>query len=484
MPFFAERLKVFITLSVVLVLGFFSVICASYWVSRNAVLNEIASQTLPQTGDSVYSEIQKDLLRPVFISSQMAHDTFLRDWMLAGELDQAQVVRYLKEVKEKYGAVSSFLVSDKTHHYYYPQGILKTVQEGDARDAWYFRARALSVDYETNVDADMANNDTVTVFINHQVKDYSDKVIGVTGVGLTLGKVAQDLQQYQNRFGRRVFFVDQAGMIVLSAQQLPDSERAIRQNPGIQAIADQILASGTESTQLQYRRGTTTVLLNSRYIPELSWYLVVEQDDTEGMRQVRRVLWVNVAIGCLVTALVLFLALMTVKRYQKTMENAASHDALTGLFNRHTLDLIFSQLLRDADRYKKPLSAILFDIDLFKKINDQYGHLKGDEVLRTVAELVSQTARNNDVLVRWGGDEFLLLLKDCPREEAVTVAEKIRKVVSTHMFSFKGKDEFITLSISVAQHHANETDTRFFARLDESLYLAKSNGRNKIIISA
>ena len=100
------RLLILLTL----VAGFVATSLASYLASRNAIEHGIADQTLPLTGDNIYSEIQKDMLRPVFISSLMAHDTFVRDWILAGEANPAQIVRYLAEVKKKYGAITSFLV--------------------------------------------------------------------------------------------------------------------------------------------------------------------------------------------------------------------------------------------------------------------------------------------------------------------------------------------------------------------------------------
>lgn len=483
MPVFSEKFRVLAWLSVILLVGFMSTSLVGYLVSRNAIRHGIASQALPQTGDNIYSEIQKDLLRPVFVSSQMAHDTFLRDWMLNGEKDHTQVVRYLREVKEKYGTITSFLVSEKSKKYYFAGGILKTVKESDERDAWYFNARSMPKDYETNVDFDMANNNMITVFINHKVMDYKGNYIGITGVGLMLNKVAQTLQSYQNRFGRRIFFVDKQGQIILAAQPLPRGERTIQARAGIRDIAAEILNSGIQSTQLEYTRESTTVLVNSRFIPELGWHLVVEQDETEEMRPVRRVLWLNIAISLAVTLLVLAIALYTVNRHQSRLEVMATHDALTGLLNRQALDLVFPQLLRDADRNRKPLSAILFDVDFFKNVNDKYGHLTGDAVLRSIANLALEAVRSNDVTVRWGGEEFLLLLKDCPLDEATVIAEKLRQRIANHDFKLDSTLGSLTVSLSVGQYIVQESQDRFFVRIDEALYRAKEGGRNQIAVS-
>ena len=167
----SEKYRLLAWLSFILVAGFLTTSIGAYVVSSHAIRDGITHDALPLTGDNIYSEIQKDLLRPVFISSLMAHDTFLRDWILGGERDVGQIKRYLKEVKEKYGAMSSFLVSERSRKYYYADGVLKTVRPESVADKWYFRVRAMKAPYEINVDYDMANRNTMTVFINYRVFD-------------------------------------------------------------------------------------------------------------------------------------------------------------------------------------------------------------------------------------------------------------------------------------------------------------------------
>src|SRR5450830_1188247 len=129
MRVFPERFRLLAWLGILLVTGFVTTIAASYIVSRDAIRQSVVEQALPLTSDNIYSEIQKDILRPVFISSLMASDTFLRDWIINGEQDKNQIARYLKQVKDKYHTITSFLVSENTRHYYYAGGLLKTVSE-------------------------------------------------------------------------------------------------------------------------------------------------------------------------------------------------------------------------------------------------------------------------------------------------------------------------------------------------------------------
>ncbi len=149
-----DRRSLLLILSVLLFSGFFATTLFSYFVSKHAIRDAIIGQDLPLTSSNIYSEIQKDLVRPVLISSTMAHDTFLRDWVLKGESNVDEMARYLNEMKERYGAFSSFFVSDKSAIYYTGKGVLKHISPNEPRDAWYYRVRNMKQDYEINVDPD------------------------------------------------------------------------------------------------------------------------------------------------------------------------------------------------------------------------------------------------------------------------------------------------------------------------------------------
>jgi diguanylate cyclase (GGDEF)-like protein len=482
MRIFAEKYKLLGWLSVVLVVGFLGTSITGYVVSRDAIRQGVAEQTLPLTGDNIYSEIQKDLLRPVFISSLMAQDTFVRDWVIGGETDVAPIQRYLKEIKQRYNTVSSFFVSERTHKYYYADGILKDISENDPRDKWFFRVRDLKEPYETNVDPDFANRDTLTIFINYRLLDYDGKFIGVTGVGLTIDTVTRILDSYQSRFHRAVYFVDKDGNVVLTGKSMKKLQGSIRKLPGIGDIAPRILTREPAPTRLEYKLDQATILVNSRFIPELGWYLVVEQNVSNDVKPVQDVFMLNLAISAFITLLVLATILLAVNHYQRRLEYVATTDSLTGLLNRQAFEILFHQALLDVDRHGKPLSAILFDIDLFKNINDSHGHLAGDQVLHTIGQLARKAVRENDIVARWGGEEFMILLRDCPLEVACKVAENLRSAIEQHDFRL-GDDAPVTVSLGVAEYALQETQSSFFLRADRALYVAKVGGRNRIHVS-
>ncbi len=479
MKFIAEKTRLIVWLGVILALGFLTTSVLGFLASRNSVRTNIIEQGLPQTGDNVYSEIQKDILRPIAISAQMAQDTFMRDWLLSGERDPRQVVRYLDNIKQKFNANTSFLISERTRTYYYGAGVLKKISETNPLDAWYFRVRTMQQPYETNADPDKANRDTMTIFINYRVLDYAGQYIGVTGVGITLSTMRGVIQSIEKRFQRRVYFTDQSGEITLANPAEQNLRGSIRDLPGLSSIAGQILGGTAKPVQLMYTRGGDTIQVNSRFIPELHWHLIVEQDEAEAIRPFTRLLGVNLAVSTLATVLVLGLTFLTVNRYQRRLEHVAMTDPLTGIANRQMGESLLDQAFKDVRRTHQTLSLLLFDIDHFKRINDRHGHPAGDAVIRTVAQLARNAVREGDVVARWGGEEFLVLLKECKLEEALEVAEKIRAAIASHDFGLSA--EPVTVSLGATQRTPNELWAAFVARSDKALYAAKDAGRNRVV---
>jgi len=463
-------------LSLLLITGFLITSLASYLVSRSSLRAQLSQNELPITSDNIYSEIQRDLLRPIFISSLMSTDTFLRDWVLQGEQDPQKIAQFLREIQDKY-KTTSFFVSEKSRLYYHAGGILKKVSPTEERDEWYFRVREMTSDFEINVDPDMANHDAMTVFVNYRVFDYDNNFIAATGVGLTVNAVKDLIESYQQKYGRNIFFVDTSGAVKLYGSTFPAENTSLYEMDGISSIADEILSAGAKS--LHYKRDGKRVYLNSRFVKEFGWYLIVEQADDRVVRNILHALLVNLLICSVITAVVIFLTNMTISTYQKRLEIMATTDKLTGIFNRQSFDVLFTQTIKDALRKDAFFSVILIDLDHFKQINDTYGHLTGDAVICHVTKVFGEIIRSSDVLCRWGGEEFIVLLKECHLDDAYIMAEKIRTAVNASPTLHNGIDIPITVSSGVAEYHAPEEGDSLLARVDTSLYCAKKNGRDR-----
>lgn len=467
--------------SLLLVCGFLVTSLASYFVSRSSLRKEIEENTLPLTSDNIYSEIQRDLLRPIFISSLMASDTFVRDWVLDGERDPDRMIRYLREIQARYGTFTSFLVSEKTRIYYQTNGILKQVDPDEPRDRWYFRVRKMQPEHEINVDPDMANRDTMTIFINYKVHDYDGNYIGATGVGLTVNAVKTLIDDYQGKYGRNIFFVDLEGNVVLSSIGFKGKGGRLREMAGLKDMVDRI--THADQLTLSYERDGKTVHLNTRYIKEFDWILLVEQTEEEAIRQINRALFANLGICALITMIVLLVTHRAFLGYQKTVETLASTDHLTGACTRNIFGSLFNHARLECRRSGKPLSVVLFDLDFFKRINDTFGHLTGDAVLKEVSRRVKEATRSSDMFFRWGGEEFLLLLQDCDEENAFRIAETLREKIEDPSLQFGEVEIRMTASFGVTQYIPDEEVDQLFIRVDEALYAAKTAGRNRSEIS-
>ncbi len=163
------------------------------------------------------------------------------------------------------------------------------------------------------------------------------------------------------------------------------------------------------------------------------------------------------------------------------LNRLATTDSLTGAWNRRYFEQAAAFEIARHDRYGEAgLALVLFDLDHFKRINDQHGHPVGDQVLVELTQRVRHRLRATDILARWGGEEFVVLLPHCDRDQAVTLAEKLRRLIAAEPFPGAGA---LTASFGVAAYLAEETLATWIQRVDEALYAAKAGGRDQVRVA-
>ncbi|HEX2877235.1 MAG TPA: GGDEF domain-containing protein [Polyangiaceae bacterium] len=168
-------------------------------------------------------------------------------------------------------------------------------------------------------------------------------------------------------------------------------------------------------------------------------------------------------------------------KYHEEIYRMTIVDGLTQIHNKRALFEALEKELMRARRYERDLSLLMFDIDFFKRINDQYGHLAGDHVLRELARIVQERIRREEVFARYGGEEFVILLPETPLPGAAALAESLRARVANHAFVFQGERIPVTVSIGTALLGENDkVASDLIQRADEKLYEAKRGGRNRV----
>jgi diguanylate cyclase (GGDEF)-like protein len=195
----------------------------------------------------------------------------------------------------------------------------------------------------------------------------------------------------------------------------------------------------------------------------------------------------NVAAGCVVLGLLLWrwlpAAITERSRLDETateLRRIAAVDGMTGLFNRRHFDALAAAEWERFRLHRRPLSLLLVDIDFFKSVNDRHGHGVGDRVIIQVADACKDQERKSDIVARFGGEEFALLLPDTEIRAAVAAAERLRDMVSRHVLALPDENVAVTVSIGVAEAREGSALDAMLAEADRALYQAKRAGRNRV----
>jgi diguanylate cyclase (GGDEF)-like protein len=469
-------------LTILLIFSFTFTSLISYNVTRTALTSDSKNVILPLISDNIYSEIQKELLQPIHNSSIMANDEFLVNWVQSGEQDEEEIVRYLQRIRERYGYFSAFFVSAITKNYYYYDGILKQISPEDDHDIWYYNFVRLGREYDLDVDNDEATNGTMTIFINHRLEDSKGNFLGVTGVGLQMSTMGETLESYRERFGHLIYMIDSDGLIQIHPDQDLILKTNIRDFDGLSLLGQEILQKDSETHYYAYNTHSGEVTLSARYFPDMDWYLIVEQDQTQTLGKAREHLITNIAIGLIVTILVIVLVIIVLNMFISKLEIYATKDEMTGLYNRRKMDELLLREIAFAMRYGDPLSLMILDIDQFKSVNDTYGHHAGDNYLKGMCAVLQAEVRTVDFLGRWGGEEFIVLLPKTKIEEAKELAERLRKAVEEIKIESGRGLISRTISVGIVSPKLAKLDVdEMIRQADEAMYRAKQAGGNQVV---
>ncbi|ADO84605.1 diguanylate cyclase (plasmid) [Ilyobacter polytropus DSM 2926] len=185
-------------------------------------------------------------------------------------------------------------------------------------------------------------------------------------------------------------------------------------------------------------------------------------------------------IGLMTISTVTILSFMNQRKIRSTISDKSMHDHLTGLYNRHYLELNLDTLIKKSLAFDKEISIAFIDLDNFKNINDKYGHKRGDEVLEFMGKLIKSSIRETDNAIRYGGDEFIILYQDTSTEKALEITERINTKMKKNDFLYENK---ISISSGIVSYQKNENWKELINRADKAMYDSKKSGKDKISIA-
>lgn len=165
----------------------------------------------------------------------------------------------------------------------------------------------------------------------------------------------------------------------------------------------------------------------------------------------------------------------------KKLDELATFDVLTGAYNRRKFEHYVGISIEHREAFQCPFSIIMYDIDFFKRINDNHGHKNGDRILQELTAVVKGLLENEDKIFRWGGEEFIILLPERSLEDAYQMAEKLRKAIAENDFHIE--NDSITVSMGVGEYCIGNNIDQLVSHVDDALLMAKSNGRNRVELS-
>jgi diguanylate cyclase (GGDEF)-like protein len=319
---------------------------------------------------------------------------------------------------------------------------------------------------------------------------------GILYVNMTLEKVRKYAEAFKYGKTGKIYFVDSDGHLLAH----PDMASAIESKDekgnavwALRNVGDNPMVARAlkgEFVPGLYRIPGTGKLVLATYgtMPSTGWVIVVEQDAAEAFSLVRAYVIAIIAL-VLLTIVSSFSIFMYISREIAVSEREhlelvviSETDPLTGLLNRRSMLSRMSQIIDNSEETGQGFVLAMFDIDDFKAVNDTYGHVFGDIVLREIAARTVSILRVEDLLFRWGGEEFLLILKNCDLVRGRGVAEKIRRVVGDTPISDGLISQTVTVTIGVCQYRKGSIDSMVIAA-DEALYAGKRAGKNRVVVS-
>ncbi|MCV2885697.1 sensor domain-containing diguanylate cyclase [Aestuariibacter sp. AA17] len=445
------------------------VILAHFSVSKIVAEQSRAHQ---RSISPAHALIVEHLMQPLHIAQTLSKSQEIKSLMQADDIDEAAIYNTLSRLNQEFGFLF-FIASEKNRQQYYSDRTTHTLKEGEV--SWYFKYK----DVPDSAIADIGKWEDTHFYIDIKIFDDDGRFLGFFGTGKSLQSFIELFSLYKAEYGYDFIFTDQQRNIMLSSDPLLNARNSTFTNlenlPWFQDLKADNEAIHSLNNTLVKVDGHDYLIAEVNIAP-FNWTLHLLTP-----LQARQVEISQGFIFSIVTLLVIiFVMFMVIYHllyfFKQDMHKNMQMDPLTQLPNRAKVELRFGEL----QEQHVPMSCLLVDLDHFKSINDTYGHNTGDQVLVKAAEVLQNSIGEDDIVGRWGGEEFVILLPNTDPNRAYEVAQALRQNVANmnlHSDKFMMK---VTASVGVSYSHAPNSLKELIASADDALYQAKRDGRNLV----
>jgi diguanylate cyclase (GGDEF)-like protein len=429
----------------------------------------------------LFSLVTSEIIRPLNVANFMANNQFIIDYANSDDIEKEYLISYLKKISNSYHMLA-FIALEK-HDLMVDSNAKETMLS--SKDAeWFHRLKVLP----GNKFTDIGNAADPHLYFDNRILTKDGEFLGFTGVGIDLNYFASKFQEYSERFGFELYFVDNNNIVTLSSNSIMKTESHHRKNaiaklsdlPWHQSLTQSNKVDINLSSEVMYTT-ETGILVSQMPIQELGWRMFIVSPPASDQNEYWEIFIGRFVIFFLISFIFYLVLLNIIGYFKSRLVQDSETDYLTQLPNRSHIHWRFD----DIAQTNNSLCVVLADIDNFKQINDTYGHLVGDDVLRVISEQLSQTLRQIDVIGRWGGEEFIMLLPDTTAKQAQTIVERLRKNIAKISFPISTTSGSFSTTISFGICELplqNKTIKDYISGADKALYEAKNNGRNQSVI--
>ncbi|MEP4890956.1 MAG: sensor domain-containing diguanylate cyclase [Aliiglaciecola sp.] len=410
------------------------------------------------------------LLEPLHVSQTLGKAKELQDLMKNKDIDESAMFSMLKRIEKEFN-MEFFIASEGSRTQYNSDGTKLALVEGEVD--WYFRYKEAPKD----AIADIGQWQDPHFYIDLKIYDDDGAFLGFFGISKSLDSFVDIFDQYKRQYGYDFIFVDQDNNIALSSD--PDlivenaTFKTLESLDWYQDIDLDRLPEGSLNNLLVKTSGMDALIAEVKVDP-FGWTMYLLTPLQERQTEISRSFIISI-VTLLVIIFALFMIIYHLLYYFKQdMQKNFQTDPLTRLPNRNKVELRYAEMLDKGQQ----VGLILIDIDHFKAVNDTHGHNAGDNVLRQISNMLSNHLRHGDVVGRWGGEEFVLLLPDTSPDQAFDVAQKLRETMSSMTASTGSASLQVTASFGVSHTDTPRPLTEVVGYADDALYQAKRDGRN------